>query len=686
MRRESAGEEGWAEKGEDKQEVSGNVMVKVYKKSYMDSLQLQYSQKIILTGSLFLPSEAFGTFSYKQYLKRQGIFCQMVIKDSKNILNLETNKKDPLYQILSIRNHTLNLHQKYMKKSSADFIGSLVFGAKASGIDKETQDKFRKLGLSHILAASGFQVALLLAVCLWIGKFIGKEKFLSKILIITISTLVLGSYIIMTGAPPSIQRAGVVGFLTLIGIIFARTPDPLPVLILAGLMILLYSPVTFYDIGFQMSVLATFGLIYTVPFLIEKMKFFPKIIAGFIAVPLSAQLWVLPIQLHYFGQFSWLFLPANLISAIFVAALSYLGFISSALALIFPFGLIILCPLLSFILNIYLYIVDLLNKIPHTVVYTSNISILIVILSFILLLSLIEWAKHADNNFKPFQLLSYVSANILIFYYIIGNFITFNQLTITFLPVRNGESCVIQTPFKKTILIDGGAAYGKFNAGERYVIPYLRQLGINTIDLMILSCPDYEHIGGLIPIFKEFTVKQIWESGATNKSKTYKKFLNEIIYNKIPYSKVHEGQNWDIEPYIGINIITPLLPPPLLRGEIEGDMIFKLIYKNVSVLFTGNINDKKQEEIVNRHENIKAEIFKISAKGTKKNLNVEFFKKVNPKIVVICSEQNNRFGYSYPMLNNTGVNILRTDTHGQITITTDGNKINTSCFSPCNIK
>ena len=656
----------------------GLTMVKV--KLDPQKTQFEYSQHLKLKGSLFLPQESTGSFSYKEYLQRRGIFSQMIVKDAKDIIYLKNDSKDILYKIFQVRNHIFDLYKQYMPANLADFTGSLVFGSKASSVDKDTQDKFRKLGISHVLAASGFQVTLLLAVCLYLGKLIGKEKLHSKIIIITISAIILSLYIIMTGAPPSIQRAGAVGFLTITGIIIGRNPDPLPALVLAGLMILIYSPLTFYDIGFQMSVLATFALIYTVPLLVDKWKFLTTAGATLIAVPIAAQLWVLPIQLHYFGQFSWLFLPANIVSALFVSFLSYLGFISAAIGFILPVTLILLCPVMAFISNLYLYTVDLLALIPNAVFYTANISILSVILSFILLFALIEWIKRYGTNHKPFELTAYLTAALMIGIYSSSTLSSADLLSVTFLPVGNGDSCVIRTPCKNTILIDGGPVYEDFNAGERYVIPYLRQSGINSVDLMILTHPDYDHVGGLPAVIENIDVKTIIDTDHTDDSDEYNKFLSDIIYRDISYNKVYRGYKYIIEPDLELDILNP--PQGVYLEKNNKSVVVRMIYKNVIFLFSGDIGFSAEEDIMKNIPDLKADVLKVAHHGSKNSSGIEFLRKVNPEIAVICVGKRNRFKHpnkiTLARLNEINARILRTDQNGQITINTDGYEIETN--------
>ncbi|MCX5935426.1 MAG: ComEC/Rec2 family competence protein, partial [Pseudanabaena sp. LacPavin_0818_WC45_MAG_42_6] len=172
-----------------------------------------------------------------------------------------------------------------------------------------------------------------------LGAAIALSRHKSLKLQFVIGSLCLGGYLLLTGASPSILRAVVMGFGSLIGLVVQRRSRPIIGLIVTAVLLLLYQPLWIWDLGFQFSFLATFGLLTTSRSISERLEWLPPTIAELLSVPIAAYIWTLPLQLLVFGKLSPYSLVANIFTTPLVSISTYGGIVSGLLGIIFvPIG------------------------------------------------------------------------------------------------------------------------------------------------------------------------------------------------------------------------------------------------------------------------------------------------------------------------------------------------------------
>ncbi len=227
---------------------------------------LRAGQAIELSGRLYLPSRAdnFGAFDFKSYLARQGVFAGL----SGRSLVFEGNS--PSFGEWWFVSKIVRAHVMGAGVPEGSLLSSLVLGSRAVDLPSDLKDAFIQAGLAAVLAASviqaglaavlaasGFQVTLVLGAAIAITRNNSlKIKFL-------VGSLCLLGYLLLTGASPSILRAVVMGFGSLIGLVVQRRSRPVIGLVITAVLLLLYQPLWIWDLGFQFSFLATFGLVTT---------------------------------------------------------------------------------------------------------------------------------------------------------------------------------------------------------------------------------------------------------------------------------------------------------------------------------------------------------------------------------------------------------------------------------------
>ncbi len=285
---------------------------------------LRYGQRVRLRGSLKAPPSAQnpGEFDYREYLARSGIFAVM---NARAIVPLAEDPPPSLVGgAIAFKNEALALLSRHLPQAQAALLGSLLFGDGASPIDPETAGAFRALGLAHVLAVSGAQILFLWGMLKGLITAFGIPRWLG----VALGCAGLWGYALMTGLPPSVVRATWMGCALIVGWAVARPWLRYLTLEAVVLGMLLARPSLLFDVGFQFSAIATFSLLHTTPILLPLFKRLPETLAQAVAMALAAGLWVLPLQIFHFGQFSPYSLPLNAVTCFLVEAMTIIGFVA----------------------------------------------------------------------------------------------------------------------------------------------------------------------------------------------------------------------------------------------------------------------------------------------------------------------------------------------------------------------
>lgn len=255
-------------------------------------------------------------------------------------------------------------------------------------------------------------------------------------------------------------------------------------------------------------------------------------------------------------------------------------------------------------------------------------------------------------------------------------------LKVTFFNVRQGDAILIQTPDNKVILIDGGprtTPYSSFDGGKDVIVPFLRKHGIEKIDMIVATHPDYDHIGGLIAVLKsQVQVEKIMVTGIPHTSKTHELFLQAIKDRNIPLTVPEKGEilNWGDK--VSAQVIAPQVPPSrrLHRNLNNNSIVIRMVYDDISFLFTGDCEHEQEGEILPSGVRVKSTIYKVSHHGSRTGSGADFYYLIDPEAVVISAGKRNKFDHPHwepiKLFRETGARIYRTDYSGTITIATDG--------------
>lgn len=457
-------------------------------------------QQLSITGFLYLPPPPNSQgFDFKQYLARQGIFAG--IQGTK--ANFEEG--EPGWGWWRLRQRIVWSQLQGLGSPLGQLVSSIVLGGKAVDLPSDIRDRFIAAGLAHVLAASGFQVSLLLGLILKLTESIGKKLRLA----IGFGTLI--AYLGLTGIQASVLRACLMGVAVLLALTIETKVKPLGSLFSAAVIILLFDPLLIRDLGFQLSFLATLGLIVTLPKLQAKLDWLPTTIASVVAVPLAASIWVLPLLCYQFNTLSTYSIGVNILCTPLITIISLGGMVSGIAALIIPAAGSAIASWLFYPTTLLIEITNFCTSLPGNTLAVGQmpLSILLIIYGLFILIWCNQW----------WQRRWWMGLILPIFFFSTTAIYNSAQVQIAVLAGQQSPIIVIQDR-SKVILINSG----QNNQAKYSLLPFLARQGINTIDYGLAydnsanSATEWQKISQRVRIKTIFTSQANDVSEITTKS------------------------------------------------------------------------------------------------------------------------------------------------------------------------
>ena len=641
--------------------VRNNKKILINIKMSQDIPSMKYGDSLYIEGEFKQPEEArnYKGYNYKQYLKTKKIIGTVELEKAKI---LKSSNGSFIHNI-----------QKYIKDTRngtlTDEEGNLLLAILLGDKDKlseDIQESFKTSNLSHMLAVSGAHVSYIILGLTYVlqNSIIGKKN--GKIVCI----FFLLVFMAITNFTPSVTRACIMAVLTLFSGIIYRKSDVYTNISVAALITLIFNPYSLLDLGFQLSYGGTIGIIIFIKRIQEK-KSNSKVInyiKQMALVSIYANIIIIPIMMYHFNTVSFTFIISNIMASPILGIIVITGFL-------FIIASITVKPLTSLIaifikpiLSILIKISQICSKLPFSNILVVTPYMFNVISYYAIILYCIKSKKNNKCKIIICLLIVLILINFIIYIFP-------QKLRIFFIDVGQGDSTLIITPDKKTVLIDGGGS-DSFDVGEKVLLPYLLDRRILKIDYVLISHFDTDHCGGILTIMEKVKVKNIIISEQAEHSENYERSKKLMIHKKIRLIEVKKGDKIKIGRYSEFKILFPtsrlLSENPLNNNSI----VAQFNYNNFKMLFTGDIEKLAEQQILKAEKaEIRADILKVAHHGSKTSSIPEFIKAVKPKIALIGVGKNNTFGHpnqqTIKNLENIKCRIYRTDLQGEIIIKID---------------
>jgi competence protein ComEC len=517
----------------------------------------QYGDRLLVSGQLETPFEG-GDFSYRDYLARKNVYSLVSYAQAERIGSGEGN---PIRSFLfRLRDSGYQTIQFLFPSPESDLLAGILLG-QDQGLSPALQADFRRTGTTHIIAISGFNMAILAGLFSSVFSRIFGQKTGAIIAILGIV-----GFTILVGGEAAVVRAAIMGALGVMGGMFGRRQNGLNSLGLAGLGMMLIEPNILWDVGFQLSVAATLGMVLYAQPLEEGFARFARRwvteeqaqrlvapVSEFLLFTLAAQVMTLPITAYHFGGLSWIALFANPLILPAQSILLILGGLAMLLGMILPglgrFASILALPFVRYTIRI----VSWMGRMPGGDLELPEVHILWVALFYGVLFALTLLPREERRALirKAFSM----QTALLILAGLV--FLTWERvlsrpdgyLHLTLLDSKG--TVLIQTPAGNAVLLGGGASPSSLRQSLGQMLP----AGGRGLDAVIVGSARQDDLNGLTGILYKYPIQMALWGIDPNLNQYSRSFYLALYERGIPITTIETGQRLQIDQEIVLNVV-----------------------------------------------------------------------------------------------------------------------------------
>ncbi len=646
------------------------------------SRALYSGDRVRFTGKLRPPRNLGtpGEFDTERFYALKGIVATSFVKSDADIVLLPgTNGSGFQRHFDTMARRIGDFIMKTLPGTEGGIMKALLIGD-ISDIPQEMKDSYSRTGVNHILSISGFHVGIvtiaLFQLCLIISRiFPTLLLYLNFRRFACIATLpIVLYYMFLSGAAPATSRSVLMLVVLMIGLLLEQESDHLNSLALAAMTLLLINPANLYDISFQLSFLALWGMTILTPMIMKRFEpvdaSWKRNLILFAAASLAAvSATYLPVA-FYFQQSS----VTGIISNFFIVPILGYGAVVSGFAslpLIFPTPAIAawLLKAAGFLVTISNTIISWLDRIPLLPVFIPSEADIIIFLTALLLMTVIK-----DIRAKYILLVS--APFFIILLHQLPNKGTDFALKIDFLSVGQGESTLITFSNGERMLIDGGGSLFEngWDVGKKLILPVLRRSGVRKIDYLVLTHAHPDHLQGVQAVASELPVGEFWESGI-NSGEHYRRLKVILEQRGIPIRICNSGSPQREISGIQVQCLYPFAAKSLhlMHDDLnETSLVLRLESDCFSALFTGDIGVATEYDLVQQGVELRSSLLKVAHHGSRYSSFHRFLDAVSPEIALIGAGYNNSFRLpaieTLDKLSERGIKTFRTDLDGTVTV------------------
>ncbi len=649
------------------------------------SAAIRYGDRITATGLLVIPSVS-DSFSYRDYLARSGVFS--IMPDASVEVKGSGEGNALLRMLLAFKVRARQLISRSLPEPSAGLLTGILLGD-ARSLSSEVSDAFSAVGASHIIAISGFNMAVLSGVVMGLlGRFRVRPRLAA-----VIGLTVILIYTILVGASPSVVRAAIMSSMLVIGALVRRKSYVPTSLAFVVVLLSLQNPSVLWDVGFQLSLFATLGLaLFANPladaFNAGLSRLFPlktaQRVGDFLGEPLivsiAAQIMSLPLIVLYFGHLSVVSLAVNLLIIPVQSALMVLGLAATLLAFVaFPVAQVLFW-LDMLLLGWTLAVVRAFARLPFAQIAVQVDPRLIALLYVIVIGGALmvatkpTWPSRLASFIRSRPVATSLGAAVAGMVLLLG-LVLFSRpdgkLHVWWLDVGHSNAVLIQTPAGADILVDGGRFPSQLLTGLGDRLPFNKR----NIDLLVISQPDPFDYDALASVLDRYSVNLALTNGQPNLRSEYTTLLQRLPPDKVIAARA--GYSFDIEDGTRLEVLAPQTAPEMGENLNDAALVLRLTYGDISFLLPSDASQTAQIDLLQSGEWPLSTVMQLPNHGGIRSLNEAFLAAVQPQTVVLQSDPTNRLGDpdedTLALLGNRP--LLRTDVSGAIHFWTDGKQL-----------
>jgi competence protein ComEC len=569
--------------------------------------------------------------------------------------------RDPLSRVARAGRAAMTRAARGLPEREAGLLLGVTVGD-TSRLDPSIEQDFRDTGLSHLTAVSGQNLGIFLGA---IGALVRLCRLRRRTTLVVLGFAAV-AFLAITRYEPSVLRAGAMAAVGLAGVASGAKRETLTALAVACLGLLCWDPFLIHVPGFQLSALATVGILVVAPRL--SAVFGKTTFAAAASVTLGAQLTVAPLIALTFHRFSVIALPANLLALPAVAPATVLGFAAAAAGLVWPGLGALMATMTRPSLRWMTGVAARLARVPSASVDVPGGALGTVVLLAIAAMPFAALRAKRPARAVPVVLALVLAATSIVWARALAE-PPLRGLVLTALDVGQGDAWLLRTPDGATMLVDGGPDAAR-------TLTELRAHGVRRIDLLVLTHPHADHVEGLPAIVEHLPVGRAIEPGLDAELAALARFRGALAGKAVTRDVVRRGASYRLGADVTVGVLGP--GPTLLTGTDSdlnnNSIVLRIRYGATCIMMSGEVQEEGQQELMDAGGDLHCPVMTVPHHGSKRMLPA-YFAAVRPTVAMISVGARNDFGHpagaTIAALMQLGVRILRTDLGGDVSSAVD---------------
>jgi competence protein ComEC len=610
--------------------------------------------ELVATGTLSLPKRSTGgSFDYRAYLRRAGVHVVLRARFAEATGRRRTGLAGAIDAIRSRAEAGVSAG---LSPPLAALARGMVLGEDEDISDRTSED-FKRSGLAHVLAVSGQNVTLL-AVLAWpllAALGLGRRGRLAGVLAL------IALYVPLTGAGPSIVRAGAMGAAGTVAALAGRPASRWYSVLLALAVTLSLDPRAWQDVGWQLSFAAVVGIFLFVPGLMRALAFLPEPLAGGASMTIAATVATAPLMSFHFGRVSLVSLPANVVALPAVAPVMWIGMLASAAAQVSLAPAQLLNALDAYLLGFVTSVAHWSAGLPGGVWALELRTARALVAAYALIGAAVAAiaVRRGRRMLVIAALLIAASATALAQERIPP---APSRFTATFLDVGQGDATLFQAP-GAGILVDGGPP-------EANVVAMLRAHGVRRLDVVVLTHAQRDHEGGLEAVVRSLPVGLLLDGGAYSRDPEHARIAAAARARGIRVAVPAAGQAFGLG-RLQVHVLSPPAGPPPDPAEDPNlrAIVLTVSYGDLDFFLPADA----ESDVTGGLPLPPVEVLKVAHHGSEDEDLPALLDRLRPRVAVIEVGEGNRYGHpaapTLAELARARAGVYRTDRDGEVTVT-----------------
>ncbi len=657
---------------------------------------LEEGDVVRITGRLeaLRPPRNPADFDYGGYLRQRGIYATLSTYEPEDVAVLGTARGPLREGVTRARRHVDRQIERYVPSPAARGVLRALILADRSGIATATRERFIRTGLMHLLAVSGLHV-LLVGMVLYglLRPLLTRLRMRRATVEVTraaFTVLVLGAYMLLTGARPSVVRAVVMATLFIGGEVMQRSSHPLNTLGVAAVALLVFNPAHLFDVGFQLSFAAVAAIVTLGSVLRGAVTRrwsehgWRSFVTASVVTSVAAVLGTAPVLLYHFGHVALGGLVLNVVAIPLTALGLAAGLLTVLLGGWFGAAAVLFGAAAGAFLQMLLFVAEAGSAMAGWAAVRVHVKSAWALLAMGTALAMLaQWPRPRLRWRLAIATLAFVNAGLWIGLWQGAHA---PRLDVVFFDVGQGDAALVSLPNGKHALIDAGGRTPFTDEATRTLVPHLERFGIRRLDAVVISHTDSDHLGGLPTLLRTVPVGRMVHNGRDASSALYAEVRHLLDSLQVPHRAVHAGDALRLDSSVQMQILAP--DPELLTAAVsdnDASVVLRLTYGGTRFLFTGDVERTAEAQLLSRFAPLLAsEVVKVSHHGSRTSSTPAFVEQATadasaPARAVVSVARRNAFGLpSAEVLGRwtaSGSVVSTTAAEGAVWLRSDGKRV-----------